>query len=116
MRILICTVLTAVTLLAAPVAMAERDDGPGLGSQAPGWLMAIDFVFVRPPSFVLSVASTAVFIASLPITYPIGAATGPRSLGTYIVNAPWRFTTSRYYGDFSEYRDHRTITGRKISD
>jgi hypothetical protein len=115
-RIFICTVLTAVTLLAAPVAMAERDDGPQPGSLAPGWLMAIDFVFVRPPSFVLSIASTAVFVASLPITFPIGAAMGPRSLGTYIVNAPWRFTTSRYYGDFSEYRDHRTITGRAISD
>ncbi len=116
MRIFICTVLTAVTLLAAPAAMAERDDGPVPGSLAPGWLMAIDLVLVRPPCFVLSIASTAIFVASLPITYPIGAATGPRSLRTYIVNAPWRFTTSRYYGDFARYRDHRTITGREIRD
>jgi len=115
-RILICTVLTAVTFLAAPAAMAERDDGPQPGSLAPGWLMAIDFVLVRPLSGVLSSASTAVFIATVPITYFIGAATGPRSLGTYIVTAPWRFTTSRYYGDFAEYRDHRTITGRLIID
>ena len=113
MRILICTVLTAVTLLAAPAAMAERDDGP---TPAPGWLMAIDFVFVRPPSFVLSIVSTAVFIGTTPITYPIGAATGPRGLMPVLVMAPWRFTTSRYYGDFAEYRDHRTITGRLISD
>jgi hypothetical protein len=112
-RILICTVLTAVTLLAAPAAMAERDDGP---TPAPGWLMAIDFVFVRPPSFVLSVASTAVFIASLPITYPIGAATGPTALPTYMVAVPWRFTTSRYYGNFSKYRDHRTLRGTEIRD
>jgi hypothetical protein len=115
-RILICTVMTAITLLAAPAAMAERDDGPQPGDLAPGWLMAIDFVFVRPPSFFISIASTAVFVASLPITYPIGAATGPRSLGTYIVTAPWRFMSSRYYGNFTEYRDHRTITGREIRD
>jgi hypothetical protein len=115
-RNFICTVLTAVTLLAAPAAMAERDDGPQPGSLAPGWLMAIDFVFVRPPSFVLSIASTAAYIAFLPITYPIGAATGPRGLTPVLVNAPWRFTTSRYYGDFANYRDHRTITGRVIHD
>jgi len=115
-RILICTVLTAVTLLAAPAAMAERDDGPQPGSLAPGWLMAIDLVLVRPPSFILSIASTAVYVASLPITYPIGAASGPRSLGPYMVNVPWRFTAMRYYGDFGEYRDHRTITGRQIQD
>jgi len=113
-RIFICTLLAAVSLLGAPAAMAERDDGPRSGSLAPGWLMAIDLVFVRPPCFVLSLVSTATFIGTLPITYPIGAATGPRSLGTYIVNAPWRFTTSRYYGNFAEYRDHRTITGREI--
>lgn len=116
MRIFICTVLTAVTLLAAPAAMAERDDGPVPGSLAPGWLMAIDLVLVRPPSIVLSIASTAIFVASLPITFPIGAATGPRSLPTYLVEAPWRFATSRYYGDFARYRDHRTITGREIRD
>ena len=111
MRILICTVLTVVTLLAAPAAMAERDDGP---EPAPGWLMAIDFVLVRPPSLILSFVSTGVFVATLPITYPIGAATGPPSLSTYMINFPWRFATSRYYGNFSEYRDHRTHTGREI--
>ena len=111
MRIFICTLLAAVCLLGAPAAMAERDDGP---PPAPGWLMAIDLVFVRPPSFALSLASTAVYIGLMPIAYPTGAATGPHSLGTYIVNVPWRFTTSRYYGNFAEYRDHRTITGREI--
>jgi hypothetical protein len=115
-RNLICTALIAVTLLAAPAAMAERDDGPQPGDLAPGWLMAIDFVFVRPLSFVLSIASTGVFIGTSPITYPIGAATGPRGLMPVLVMAPWRFTTSRYYGDFVEYRDHRTITGREIID
>ena len=113
MRALICTALTIATLLAAPAAMAERDDGP---SSAPGWLMAIDFIFVRPPCALVSLASTSLFVGTLPITYWIGAATGPHSLPTYMVTAPWRFTTSRYYGNFSEYRDHRTILGAEIRD
>jgi hypothetical protein len=52
----------------------------------------------------------------LPITYPIGAATGPTALPTYMVTVPWRFTTSRYYGNFSKYRDHRTLRGAEIRD
>jgi hypothetical protein len=112
-RILICTVLTVVTLLAAPAAMAERDDGP---EPAPGWLMALDFVVVRPSCLLLSAVWTGVFVATLPITYPFGGATGPSSLSTHFVTAPWRFTTSRYYGNFYEYRDHRTIRGTLIPD
>lgn len=110
MRIFICMVLTMATLLAAPAAMAERDDGP---APAPGWLMAVDFAFVRPPSFVMSVASTGVFIGSLPITFPIGVTS---HLGTYMIKVPWRFTAARHFGNFRDYRDHRTIRGAEIID
>ena len=79
MRNLICTVLIAVTLLFAPAAMAERDDGP---EPASGWMMAVDYVLVRPNALWVSALSTGVFIAILPITYPTGAATGPSSLAT----------------------------------
>ena len=109
-RMFICMVLTMATLLAAPAAMAERDDGP---APAPCWLMALDFVFVRPPSFVLSIASTGLFVGTLPITFPIGASS---HLGTYMIKVPWRFTAARYFGNFYEYRDHRTIRGTKIPD
>lgn len=113
MRNLICTVLIAVTLLFAPAAMAERDDGP---EPASDWMMAVDYVLVRPNGLWISVLSTGVFIALLPITYPTGAATGPSSLATYMVTAPWRFTTSRHPGNFAEYRDHRTLLGAEIID
>ncbi len=109
-RIFICMVLTMATLLAAPAAMAERDDGP---APATGWMMAVDFMFVRPPSFVMSIVSTGVFIGTVPITFPIGASS---HLGTYMIKAPWRFTTARYFGNFHEYRDHRTIRGTEITD
>ena len=105
--------MIAVSLLVAPAAMAERDGGP---EPASGWMMAVDYVLVRPNALWVSALSTGVFIATLPITYPIGAATGPRSLATYMVATPWRFTTSRYPGNFAEYRDHRTLLGEEIID
>ena len=106
MRILICAVLTMAMLLAAPAAMAEPAD-------APVGMKILDFVLVRPTSFVVSVVSTAVFIGTVPLTYPMGVG---YDLGTYMVAIPWRYTSSRYYGNFSEYRDNRTARGRLIAD
>ena len=97
MRILVCAVLTMVMLLAAPAAMADQND-------APVGLKILDLGLVRPISFVVSVASTAIFIGTVPLTYSMGVG---YSLGTHMVAVPWRFTTSRYYGNFSEYRDGR---------
>jgi hypothetical protein len=93
-------------LLAAPAAMAEPAD-------APVGMKILDFVLVRPTSFVLSIASTAVFIGTVPLTYPMGFS---YDLGNYMVAVPWRFTSSRHYGNFSEYRDSRTAKGRLIAD
>ncbi len=106
MRILICAVLTMSMLLAAPAAMAEQGD-------APVGMKILDFVLVRPTSFVISIVSTAVFIGTVPLTFPMGVS---YDLGNYMVIVPWRYTSSREYGNFSEYRDHRTIRGRLIAD
>jgi hypothetical protein len=106
MRILICAVLTMSMLLVAPAAMAEPAD-------APVGLKILDFVLVRPTSFVISAASTAVFIGTVPLTFPMGVS---QDLGTYMVVVPWRYTSSRHYGNFSEYRDDRNIQGRLIAD
>jgi len=38
------------------------------------------------------------------------------NLGTYMVAVPWRYTSSRHYGNFSEYRDNRTTRGALIAD
>ncbi len=106
MRILICAVLTMTMLLAAPAAMADDND-------APVGMKILDFVLVRPTSFVISAASTVLFIGTVPLTFPMGVS---YDLGTYMVSVPWRFTASRYYGNFSEYRDDRTVRGRLIAD
>jgi len=106
MRILICAVMTMTMLLAAPAAMAEP-------AEASVGMKILDFVLVRPTSFVISAASTVLFIGTVPLTFPLGVS---YDLGTYMVSVPWRYTSSRYYGNFSEYRDHRTIDGRLIAD
>ncbi len=106
MRILVCAVLTMTMLLAAPAAMAEP-------AEAPVGMKVLDFVLVRPTSFVLSVASTAIFMGTVPLTYPMGFS---YDLGTHMVAVPWRFTSSRHYGNFSDYRDGRTARGRLIAD
>jgi hypothetical protein len=105
MKVLICAVLTAAVLLTAPAAMAEPQD-------APVGMKILDFVLVRPTSFVISLVSTAVFIGTVPLTYPLGFS---YDLGNYMVQAPWRYTSSRYYGNFSEYRDDRTVLGTPIA-
>jgi hypothetical protein len=33
-----------------------------------------------------------------------------------MIKAPWRYTTARYFGNFRDYRDHRTIRGTEIVD
>jgi hypothetical protein len=93
-------------LLAAPAAMAEPAD-------APVGMKILDFVLVRPLSVAISAASTAVFIGTVPLTYPMGVS---YDLATYMIDIPWRYTSSRYYGNFSEYRDNRTIQGRLVAD
>jgi hypothetical protein len=99
-------VLTMATLLAAPAAMAEP-------TEAPVALKILDFVLVRPTSMIMSIVSTAVFVGTAPLTFPMGVS---YDLGTYMVTVPWRFTSSRHYGNFSEYRDDRTTRGRLIAD
>ena len=106
MRILVCAVLTMSMLLAAPAAMAESND-------APVGMKILDFVLVRPVGYVVSLASTGVFIGTLPLTFPMGVS---YDLGTYMVTVPWRYTSSREYGNFSDYRDDRTIRGNRVAD
>ncbi len=106
MKILICAVLTLTLLFATPATSAEPDD-------APVALKILDFVFVRPTSFVVSLASTGVYLGTLPLTFPMGVS---YDLGTYMVTVPWRYTSSRKYGNFTEYRDRRDIRGILIAD
>jgi len=47
------------------------------------------------------------------LTFPMGLAD---EVVTYTIIAPWRFTNTRYLGDFRYYEDGGTITGANIQD
>jgi len=76
-------------------------------------LKILDAMLVRPLAFVGSIASTAVGLPAALITFPMGLAD---EVVTYTMVAPWRFTSTRYLGDFRYYEDGGTITGANIQD
>jgi hypothetical protein len=67
----------------------------------------LDLLVVRPLSIVISTASTAFYIVTVPITYPAGVS---ESAARVLVEAPWRYTGMRYLGDFHHYKDGHPIT------
>ena len=100
----------ALLLITAEPAMAiapetRRDRNVGL--------KILDAALVRPICFVGSIASTAVGLAGAMLTFPMGLAD---EVVTYTIIAPWRFTNTRYLGDFRYYEDGGTITGANIQD
>ena len=125
MRIQICAVLTAATLLVAPTAMADdRRDTAAYGAayasdgeytakfkKASVGMKIVDIVLVRWPSAVLSLASTVLYFGTYPLHLPTGTS---NDLGVYMLHVPWRFTVARPYGNFSEYKDRRTVQGWPI--
>lgn len=123
MRIQVCAVLTAATLLLAPAAMADdRRDSAAPGAACYGEYTAkfkeasvgmkiVDIVLVRWPSNVLTLASTVLYLGTLPLH--IGTGTS-NDLAVSMVHVPWRFANMRPYGNFSEYKDRRTIEGWPI--
>ena len=70
-------------------------------------MKAVDLFLVRPVSLSLALSSTAALLAISPIVYLVGM--GDPALQV-MVKAPWRFTSARPLGDFSNYKDHQQIT------
>jgi hypothetical protein len=77
-----------------------------LGSPyTPIGLKVVDVALVRPGMVVVSFASTAFFLGTLPLTFPIGVSEESAYL---FVMAPWRFTALRFPGAFESYVDGGT--------
>jgi len=110
-RLGISFALIGALLLVTPnAAMAIAPDthrGSNVG------LKILDATLVRPLCLVGSIASTAVGLAGAMLTFPMGLAD---EVVTYTIIAPWRFTNTRYLGDFRYYEDGGTITGANIQD
>ena len=99
-----CVAFVMIAALMMPVtAMGSNASEPAVGTKI------LDVVVVRPLAMVGSIASTGIAIGLSPLTLMTGM--GDESV-EYLVAAPWRFTAHRYPGEFAEYKDGRTATGR----
>jgi len=109
-RIGIALALIGALLVVTPSTAMAHDStrpNPNIG------MKLLDVLLVRPLMVPVSIVCTAVGLPLTLITWPIGVA--PEVL-TYTIVAPWRFTSTRYVGDFRNYEDGRTITDAKIQD
>jgi len=70
-------------------------------------MKVLDLLAIRPLSIVVSSASTAFYIVTVPITFPAGVS---ERAARILVEAPWRYTGMRYLGDFKHYKDGNPIT------
>ncbi len=81
---------------------AEAWEEPSLG------IKIVDILLVRPLCVVGSTISTVTFIAISPLASIIGVG---EEAARYMVEAPWRFTSFRYVGQFNHYKDEQPIMG-----
>lgn len=95
-KILICII--AAFLLAAP---CQAQDEPSTGAKV------VDVALVRPLSAAGSVVSTAVYVVLSPIFFVCGVG---EPVARVMVEAPWRFTSSRHLGEYNHYVDEKPIT------
>ena len=109
-RIGIAFVLAAALMVVMPTsAMAITPERP---HRSMG-LKLLDVLLVRPICVPISIASTVVGSVLTLFTWPMGVAD---EVVSYTIVAPWRFTSSRYIGDFRYYEDGGTIMGANIQD
>ncbi|OPY05404.1 MAG: hypothetical protein A4E66_02446 [Syntrophus sp. PtaB.Bin001] len=81
---------------------SETWEEPSLG------IKIVDILLVRPLCAVGSTISTVTFIAVSPLVSIIGVG---EEAARYMVEAPWRFTSFRYVGQFNHYKDEQPIMG-----
>lgn len=77
-------------------------NGPSVGAKI------ADVALVRPVCMVGSTISTAAYLVISPFAYVMGLG---EPAARVMVEGPWRFTSSRYIGEFNHYKDERPVTG-----
>ncbi|MBW2424580.1 MAG: hypothetical protein JRG86_10045 [Deltaproteobacteria bacterium] len=102
----LCVVFAVAVVLTMPMtAMSAERSEPAFATKV------VDVALVRPLAMVGSIVTSAIAVGISPITWMTG--TGDASVD-YLVSAPWRFTAHRYPGEFAEYKDRRSATGRVL--
>jgi len=110
-RILIVILLfMSVAAFAYPVSAQQTGQRAPEAYQAgaPVALQVLDVVLVRPFCVAGSIVSTAAFLAISPLVYVMGLS---EPAARVMVEAPWRFTSFRYVGQFDHYTDEKPIMG-----
>lgn len=79
----------------------EPEKKPSVGKKI------FDLLIVRPISVGAATVSTGVFIVTLPFTFPTGVS---ETSSRILVEAPWRYASGRYLGEWDHYRDEKPIT------
>ena len=98
-----------VIALAFLLVLPAQAQAQGRGSPyTPFGMKFVDVALVRPPMVAVSAAANAFFLATLPITFPIGVS--EQSANLFVI-APWRFTAARLPGEFGAYLDGGTAFG-----
>ncbi len=103
-------IIMSIFVFTCPV---TAETGPRSGGQArqqepPLGLQILDVVLVRPVCVIGSAVSTAAYLLISPLTYLMGLG---EPVARAMVEAPWRFTASRYVGQFDHYTDEKPIKG-----
>ena len=97
-------ILVLVGLTLAGGAQASSHDGV-----EPDWQSQLgDAVLVRPLALVGAIATTAVFVGTLPLSFPMGIGD---ECANVLMEGPWRFASGRVLGDLRRYNDGRNWLG-----
>ena len=101
--------MLAVTLVLACCAVARDAKATSHEWVEPGWAEQLaDAVLVRPLAMVGALASTGVFLGTLPLTFPMGIGD---ECAHVLMEGPWRFASGRVLGDVRRYNDGRNWLG-----
>jgi hypothetical protein len=105
----IVTVIFIFAFTCPVIAQPYQQPAPAAGQGDPSvGIKILDVAVVRPLCLAGSIVSTAAFLVISPFALVIGVV---EPAARAMVEAPWRFTSFRYVGQFDHYTDEKPIMG-----
>ena len=106
--------MMAWTLVLAGLTMGREANATSQEWVEPGWPDQVaDAVLVRPLAMVGALASTGLFLGTLPLSFPMGIGD---ECAHVLMEGPWRFASGRVLGDLRRYNDGRNWLGEAPPD
>ena len=107
-RMMVCT------LVLAGLGLARDAQATSHEWVEPAWTGQVaDAVLVRPLALVGALASTGVFLGTLPLSFPMGIGD---ECAHVLMEGPWRFASGRVLGSLRRYNDGRNWLGEAPPD